>query len=78
MYEYMHSLEKMNEEHLPPKEAFFSSLTNWNIPKSDYPHAKPLWNTFNVSKMRGYHELYMVSMFSVFCAFLNLYRSLYL
>ena len=75
-YEYMESLQKMNEAHLQPKEAFFSSLTNSNITEPDYAIAKQLSNTFNVRTMRAYHELYILTMFSFFSASLSLSRSL--
>ena len=73
----MDSLEKMNEEQLPPKEAFFSSLSNSNITDADYAYAKEVWNTFSMRTMRDYHELYMMSMSTVFSAYLSLYRSLF-
>ena len=77
LYDYMDSLEKMNEEQLPPKEAFFSSLTNANITDDDYAHPKEVWNTFNVRTMRDYHELYMRSMSTIFSASFTQYRSLF-
>ena len=71
-YEYMDSLEKMNEEQLPPKGAFFSSLSNSNITDDDYAHAKEVWNTFNVCSMRDYHEVSILSMPTVFSPSLTL------
>ena len=72
----MDSLEKMNETQVPPKEAFFSLVTNSNITDADYAHANDVWNTFNVRTMRDYHELYMMSMITLFST-LTLYRSLF-
>ena len=68
----MDSLEKMNETQLPPKEAFFSSLSNSNITDADNAHAKEVWKTFNLRTMRDYHELYMMSMITLFSTSLTL------
>ena len=50
----------MNEEQLPPTEAFFSSLTNSNITDTEYAQAKEVWSSFNQWTMRDYDELYMM------------------
>ena len=42
-YEYMDSWEKMDEQQLPPKEAFFSKLTDSGISDEDYEHAQKVW-----------------------------------
>ena len=55
LYEYMDRLEKMIDEQLRPKEAFFSSQTTSNITDADYAHAIEVWKTFNVRTMREYH-----------------------
>ena len=39
-YEYMDSWERFEETKLPPKEAFYSKLTDANISDSDYAHAQ--------------------------------------
>ena len=57
-YEYMDSLEKLEETKLPPKEAFYSRLNDENISDEDYAHAKKVWETFNMKTLRDYHELY--------------------
>ena len=44
-------------------EAFHSKLTDSDI--SD-EHAQKVWRTFNIHTMRGYHNLYMMSMFHPF------------
>ena len=72
-------MERFEEEHLPTKENFFSKLHNSGISDEDYAHAQNVWRTFNIQNMRGYHDLYMMSMsewfyiliFSIFLFFLN-------
>ena len=61
-YEYMDSMENFDDDHLPPKEAFFSKLHNQDITDEEYAHAENVWRTFNIRNMREYHDLYLKSM----------------
>ena len=45
-YEYMKSFERFNETSLPPKEAFYSSLTKSSISDEDYKHTKKVWEAY--------------------------------
>ena len=58
-YEWMDSMEKMDNENLPPKEAFYSTLTMLHISDEDYCHAQKVWETFHMTCMRDYHDLYL-------------------
>ncbi len=58
-YEYMTDFTKLNVTRLPPKEAFYSQLTDSHISDEDYDHAKKVWSTFNCETMRDYHDLYL-------------------
>ena len=49
-------LEKFDDDHLPPKEAFFSKLHNQDITDEEYAHAQNVWRTFNIRNMREYHD----------------------
>ena len=57
-YEYMDSLEKLEETKLPPKEAFYSRLYDSGISDEDYAHAQKVWKTFKMKYFKDYHELY--------------------
>ncbi|XP_022794378.1 uncharacterized protein LOC111333124 [Stylophora pistillata] len=57
-YEWMDSIEKLDETELPPKEAFFSVLSGCGITDEDYAHAQNVWKTFRMKTMRDYHDLY--------------------
>ena len=57
-YEYMDSLERFKETTLPPKEAFYSRLTEENISDEDYTHAKKVWKEFKMEHLQDYHNLY--------------------
>ena len=58
-YDHMDSLEKLDETQLPPKEAFYSKLSDEDISEKDYIHAQNVWEKFNMKTMREYHDLYL-------------------
>jgi len=42
-YNWLNSLEKLDQTQLPPKEAFYSKLNNSNITDDDFEHALKVW-----------------------------------
>ena len=60
-YEYMDSFDRFEETQLPPKENFYSSLTDESISDSDYQHAQEVWTTFNCKNLKDYHDVYLGS-----------------
>ena len=58
-YEYWDGPDKMNERHLPGKEAFFIHLSGDDISDEDYQHAQRVWRTFNFQTFGEYHDLYL-------------------
>ena len=57
-YEYMDSLERLKENKLPPKESFYSRLTDEHISDEDYQHAQKVWEAFDMEHLQDYHNLY--------------------
>jgi len=57
-YDYVDGLEKLKEEKLPPKEAFYSRLNDEHISDEDYNCAQMVWKEFGMSTFRDYLELY--------------------
>ncbi|KAK3784623.1 hypothetical protein RRG08_003431 [Elysia crispata] len=57
-YEYMDSWERFEETQLPPKEDFYSKLTDANISDRDYAHAQRVWETFRCQTLGNYADLY--------------------
>ena len=57
-YEYMDSWERFEETKLPPKEAFYSKLTDAKISDNDYAHAQRVWETFGCQTVGNYADLY--------------------
>ena len=58
-YDYISSLEKLSEKQLPPKEAFYSKLSDENVSDEDYKHAVNVWNNFGCKTLGDYHNLYL-------------------
>jgi hypothetical protein len=52
-------MEKLNETCLPPKENFFSSLTNEEISDEDYARAQEVWGKFGCKTLWDYSEVYL-------------------
>ena len=57
-YEFMDSWERFEAAQLPPKEAFYSKLSDEHISDSDYAHAQQVWKTFECRTLGDYTDLY--------------------
>jgi hypothetical protein len=58
-YEYIDSMEKLDETCLLPNEDFFSSLTNEGISDEDYTRAQEVWKRFGCKTLWDYSEVYL-------------------
>ncbi len=58
-YEYFDSLDKFTETKLPPKEAFYSRLTEEGISEDEYQRALKVWEAFRCQTFQDYHDLYL-------------------
>jgi hypothetical protein len=58
-YEYIDSMEKLDEMCIPPKEKFFSLLTNEGISDKDYTRAQEVWERFGCKTLWDYSEVYL-------------------
>jgi hypothetical protein len=58
-YDYFNDLSVLEETCLPPKEKFWSTLTEQGISDEDYTHAQKVWKAFDMKTFREYHDLYM-------------------
>ena len=59
-YEYMDSFEWFQEPQLPPKDAFYSSLTDEDISEIDYTHPQRVFNHFDMTDLGDYHNIYLL------------------
>jgi len=57
-YDYLNSLDRLNEPKLPPKEAFYSKLYDAGISDEGYEHAQTVRKEFGCKTLRDYHDLY--------------------
>jgi uncharacterized protein YeeX (DUF496 family) len=55
----MDSFDKFNESELPPIEQFYSSIKKEHISYEDYEHAETVFQTFNMTSLGEYHDLYL-------------------
>ena len=60
-YEYMDNWERFDEELLPDKEAFYSTLNMKDVTDVDYRHAKKVFKNFNNKNLGDYHDFYVQS-----------------
>ncbi|XP_018378038.1 PREDICTED: DNA polymerase-like, partial [Trachymyrmex cornetzi] len=58
-YEYIDSVDKLNETSLPPRELFYSSLTDEAASDDDYQHATNVWRRFCIETLGDYSDLYL-------------------
>ena len=58
-YDYFTSIDKFREKQLPPKEAFYSNLTESNIEDDEYERALKIWEHFGIRNLGQYHDLYL-------------------
>ena len=74
LYEYIDSFKRFNEETLPGKKCFYSSVKDvttgdngkklvGHISDEDYLMCKKIWNEFNIKNMGDYHNHYLKKMF---------------
>ena len=60
-YEHIDSFELFQEPQLPPKEAFYSSLIEEDISEIDYTHAQSVFNHFDITDLKDYHNFYLLT-----------------
>ena len=53
-YEWVDSLEKLEETSLPPHAAFYSTLKNANITENEYAYCQQVWQENEMSTFRDF------------------------
>lgn len=53
-YEWLTSVDKLNDSRLPPHDAFFSKLKNANITDEEYQHCQSVFTEFNMTSMKDF------------------------
>ena len=58
-YDYITSIETLDETELPPIEKFYSILKQETVTEKEYKHAQNVWKTFECKTLRDYHDIYL-------------------
>lgn len=58
-YEYIDSVNKLNDNILPSIDKFYSKLYDQTVNNEEYEYANKIWKEFNCKNLRDYHELYL-------------------
>ena len=59
--EYMDSFERFQESQLPPKDDFYSWLTEEDISEIDYTHTQRVFNHFDMTDLEDYYNFYLLT-----------------
>src|SRR5271155_2280126 len=60
-YEFMDDPDKLNLDRLPPQADFFSKLHDASVTDEQYAQAQIVWETFNMTSMKQYHDTYLTT-----------------
>ena len=77
-YEYMDTWDRFTEPKLPPKEAFYSKLSDAHMSDEDYTHAQKVWATFGCKTMGDYSGLYCHTDVLLLADVFEMFRKMYL
>ena len=58
-YDYVDSEEKLQDTMLPPKEDFYSKLSQQHISDVDYEFAKEVWHKLKIKNLGEYSDVYL-------------------
>lgn len=75
-YDYVDCVEKFSDTQLPPKEAFYNSLTKEPISDDKYKHAQIVWDTFNMKHLGDFHDLYVLTDVLLLCDVFERFRDM--
>ena len=74
-YEYLDSLERLEDSSFPSRQSFFNKLNNEECMTKNYLHAKHVWNSFNCKTFKDYHDLYIKNDMYLLADFFEKFRS---
>jgi hypothetical protein len=59
-YSFVTDATKFMIKQLPPKSAFYNSLSKTDISNEEYQHAQRVWDEMDLKTMGDYHDLYLM------------------
>ena len=74
-YDYFTDMSKFEDE-LPPRSAFYNSLTETECSPEDYRHAVKVWNVFKCRSLKDFCEIYIKSDVLLLAAVMEKYRQM--
>jgi len=74
-YEYITSHSTFKETALPPKESFYSSLTESHISEEDYNHALLVWHELHMGTLGEYSDFYVTLDVTLLCDIMEKFRT---
>lgn len=75
-YNYVTSMDLLNECCLPSKDTFFNKLIQEHITDKDYSHAQNIWKTFSCRTLGDYSDLYLKTDVLLLCDVFESFREL--
>ena len=58
-YDYISSLDSLEETSLPSQDKFYNSLNDSQISMEDYDHATQVWNKLSIQTLGEYSDTYL-------------------
>lgn len=58
-YDYIDSLEKLNEPNIPTIKDFYNKLNDCELSQEEYDHAQTVFNHFHLNSLGEYSDLYL-------------------
>ena len=77
-YEYIDSTERLKENKLPPKSAFYSTLTKTEMSDKEYEHVQKVWIYYKCKLLLDYHNLYLKTDVLILADAFEKYRNFFL
>ena len=74
-YSYLDSFDRLKETSLPPKDAFYNTLTQSHISNEDYEHCVELWELAECKTLNDFINAYLLTDIGYLCDVFTDWRS---
>lgn len=74
-YDYIDNLKRFDETSLPPKESFYSKLSEEEITPEDYQHACTVWEKLGMMTLGEYSDFYVKLDVTLLCDIMEEFRN---
>ena len=73
-YEFLDGPDKLTASELPPKSAFFDSISETDISDREYAHAQAIWHAVGMRTLRHYVETHLLTNVLLLADVLSIFR----